>query len=115
MESRLQPVGYSIEQDGAKNRNVFDHEEAQPAEAGTPYLRRLCQNDGGSHRIRPANKTNTATMKTPFDISSFERSINRRTFLSRSAYGLGGLALASLLNPALVRGATAAENKNVWK
>jgi hypothetical protein len=47
-------------------------------------------------------------MKIPFDPTSFERSINRRTFLTRSAYGLGGLALASLLNPALVRGAEGA-------
>src|SRR5882724_5238807 len=34
-----------------------------------------------------------------FDPQQFALSINRRTFLSRSAYGLGGLALASLLNP----------------
>ncbi|HMJ89978.1 MAG TPA: DUF1501 domain-containing protein, partial [Candidatus Acidoferrum sp.] len=38
----------------------------------------------------------------PFDPLQFALSINRRTFLSRSAYGLGGLALASLLNPRLV-------------
>jgi hypothetical protein len=31
---------------------------------------------------------------------SFTRGLNRRTFLTRGAYGLGGLALASLLNPA---------------
>src|ERR1043166_4557285 len=39
----------------------------------------------------------------PFDPQQFALGINRRTFLSRSAYGLGGLALASLLNPALAR------------
>src|SRR5829696_1051559 len=37
----------------------------------------------------------------PFDEQQFALSINRRTFLSRSAYGLGGLALASLFNPVL--------------
>jgi hypothetical protein len=31
---------------------------------------------------------------------SFARGLNRRTFLSHGAYGLGGLALATLLNPA---------------
>ena len=36
-----------------------------------------------------------------FDEQQFELSLNRRTFLSRSAYGVGSLALASLLNPAL--------------
>src|SRR5213080_1435506 len=54
-------------------------------------------------------------MKTHFDPLSFERSINRRTFLTRSAYGLGGLALASLLDPAILRGARAAEAKEHWK
>jgi hypothetical protein len=36
-------------------------------------------------------------MTFSFDPRAFGQSINRRTFLSRSAYGLGGLALASLL------------------
>jgi len=35
----------------------------------------------------------------PFDQQQFALSLNRRTFLSRAAYGLGGIALASLLNP----------------
>jgi len=35
----------------------------------------------------------------------FQSNINRRTFLGRAAYGLGGLALANLLNPGLLRGA----------
>jgi Protein of unknown function (DUF1501) len=34
-----------------------------------------------------------------YDPAAFQRSINRRTFLSCSAYGLGGLALAHLLCP----------------
>src|SRR5215471_4359583 len=47
--------------------------------------------------------------------SRFQLSINRRTFLGRSAYGLGGLALASLLNPKLFGSATAAEATHGWK
>src|ERR1041384_459512 len=55
-------------------------------------------------------------MNTRIDITAFERSINRRTFLTRSAYGLGGLALASLLNPALVGRANAVEaSQGHWK
>jgi hypothetical protein len=43
-----------------------------------------------------------------FDPEKFALSINRRTFLRNAAYGLGGLALASILDPALLRGAQAA-------
>ncbi len=39
----------------------------------------------------------------PFNEQEFALSINRRTFLSRSAYGLGGIALASLLGPTMIR------------
>ena len=42
---------------------------------------------------------------TPFDPQQFQLNINRRTFLGRAAYGLGGLALASLLDPKLSRAA----------
>src|SRR4051794_12176447 len=35
------------------------------------------------------------------------QSINRRTFLTRSAYGLGGMALASLMDPRRIGAATA--------
>src|SRR4051794_6444146 len=35
------------------------------------------------------------------------QSINRRTFLTRSAYGLGGMALASLMHPKMAGAATA--------
>jgi hypothetical protein len=38
---------------------------------------------------------------TPPDLEAFCRSIHRRTFLRNSAYGLGGVALARLLDPAL--------------
>jgi hypothetical protein len=37
----------------------------------------------------------------PFDNSSFALSVNRRSFLRHSAYGLGAAALAGLLNPKL--------------
>ena len=47
-------------------------------------------------------------MNTPIDFDKFAQSINRRTFLSRAAYGLGGLALASLLDPKLIGSAEAA-------
>jgi len=51
------------------------------------------------------------TMKAlPFDSDSFQRSINRRTFLGRAAYGLGGIALATLLDPQLIGRAMAAED-----
>ena len=43
-----------------------------------------------------------------FNEESFRQSVNRRSFLTRSAYGLGGLALASLFNPKLIAGETAA-------
>src|SRR4051812_4647815 len=51
-----------------------------------------------------------------FDPEKFVQSINRRTFLSRAAYGLGGLALASLINPSLVGTArAAASHSGKWK
>jgi len=46
-------------------------------------------------------------MKSKLTETEFQSGINRRTFLGRSAYGLGGLALASLLDPAILRGAAA--------
>lgn len=42
------------------------------------------------------------SINLPFNEEAFQRSINRRTFLTRSAYGLGGLALATLFNPRLL-------------
>ena len=51
-----------------------------------------------------------------FDPERFALSINRRTFLRNAAYGLGGLALASLLDPALIGGAQAAvAKKGKWR
>jgi len=44
--------------------------------------------------------------------SAFQLSVNRRTFLGRSAFGLGGIALGCLLNPlARARGATSSEGR----
>src|SRR5712691_1041455 len=54
-------------------------------------------------------------MSTPFDAKSFQRDINRRTFLGRAAYGLGGIALASLLDPKLFGSASAAPAAGQWK
>ena len=45
-------------------------------------------------------------MSFPFDEQSFQQSVNRRSFLTRSAYGLGGLALATLFNPQRLATAT---------
>ena len=47
-------------------------------------------------------------MSTQFDPQKFRLSVNRRTFLGRAAYGLGGIALASLLDPKLIGSAKAA-------
>src|SRR5580692_10289532 len=44
---------------------------------------------------------------------SFARGLNRRTFLSHGAYGLGGLALATLLNPACAVASALSEEK--WR
>src|ERR1700723_720666 len=44
---------------------------------------------------------------------NFSHGLNRRTFLSRGAYGLGGLALATLLNPA--RSVAAALAGEKWR
>src|SRR5437667_2286536 len=54
-------------------------------------------------------------MNKPFDYQQFQLGINRRTFLSRSAYGLGSLALASMLDPGLIGSARAAAAEDRWK
>ncbi len=43
-------------------------------------------------------------MSRPLDFDAHARGVNRRTFLGRSAYGIGGLALATLLDPTLAAG-----------
>ena len=53
-------------------------------------------------------------MKSPFDPAGFQLDINRRTFLGRAAYGLGGVALACLLDPEILRGADAARSTSRW-
>jgi hypothetical protein len=53
-------------------------------------------------------------MKAPFNSDEFALNINRRTFLGRAAYGLGGMALASLLNPQLTSNAQPANDGN-WR
>src|SRR5262250_3417628 len=54
-------------------------------------------------------------MTTPFDQREFQLGINRRTFLGRAAYGLGGMALACLLEPKLAGAAEAATTPERWK
>ncbi|MBI3852828.1 MAG: DUF1501 domain-containing protein [Verrucomicrobia bacterium] len=44
-----------------------------------------------------------------FNSPEYQLNISRRTFLGRAAYGLGGIALASLLDPQLVGSAQAAQ------
>jgi len=50
-----------------------------------------------------------------FDPKEFQLGINRRAFLGRAAYGLGGIALASLLNPKLIGAAQAAAAEEKWR
>src|SRR5438128_3054742 len=54
-------------------------------------------------------------MQRNLDPHEFELSINRRTFLGRAALGLGGLALASLLDPKLLRAAESAPTAARWQ
>ena len=54
-------------------------------------------------------------MNAKTDLKEFKSSINRRTFLGRAAFGLGGLALANLLDPGLLRGAATAGPKGRWR
>jgi len=54
-------------------------------------------------------------MPTPFNLDEFARSVNRRTFLGRAAYGLGGIALASLLDDQLIGSLRAAEPTGPWR
>src|SRR5690348_12450017 len=50
-----------------------------------------------------------------FDEQAFQLNINRRTFLGRAAYGLGGISLACLLEPKLIGSAKAATATERWK
>ena len=54
-------------------------------------------------------------MNAPFDLSQFQMDINRRTFLGRAAYGLGGIALASLLEPGPAGSARGDEPEGRWR
>src|SRR4051812_23824700 len=49
-----------------------------------------------------------ATRRNMIDPQSFFQNLSRRTFIKRSAGGIGAAALASLLNPQLLFGAGAA-------
>jgi len=54
-------------------------------------------------------------MNRDFALHEFAHGINRRTFLGRAAYGLGGLALASLLDPKMLRAAEAPATSTRWR
>jgi len=54
-------------------------------------------------------------MPMPFNLDEFVRGVNRRTFLGRAAYGLGGIALASLLDNRLIGSLRAAETPDRWR
>src|SRR6266403_3429199 len=54
-------------------------------------------------------------MNHQFDRQEFALGINRRTFLGRAAYGLGGLALACLFDPKLLRAADAPPRNDRWQ
>jgi hypothetical protein len=54
-------------------------------------------------------------MNSSFDLKEFELNITRRTFLGRAAYGLGGLALATLLNPSVLRCDTTKSSAERWR
>src|SRR5262249_62429446 len=45
------------------------------------------------------------TMRLPSDFAAWQTAVRRRAFLRDSAYGLGGIALAGLLDPSLFAGA----------
>jgi len=51
---------------------------------------------------------------TPFDPTAFALSVNRRTFLRRSAYGLGAMALAGLIDPKIFAAGKAATTPGQW-
>ena len=50
-----------------------------------------------------------------FDEQEFQLHINRRTFLGRAAYGLGGIALACLLEPRRAAAESSIPTPNRWK
>jgi hypothetical protein len=52
--------------------------------------------------------------RPPFDTPDFQASLHRRTFLRNAAFGLGGIALAGLIDP-LIYGARAAAPKDRWR
>src|SRR5689334_373759 len=73
--------------------------------------------DAGLPRgAEPARDDHQVLMKNlPFDSREFQHGINRRTFLGRAAYGLGGIALASLLDSKLLGSLAAAETDQRWR
>ncbi|WP_165229148.1 DUF1501 domain-containing protein [Aquisphaera insulae] len=55
-------------------------------------------------------------MDTPSDLREWRAALRRRAFLKNSVYGLGGMALATLLDPGLIaRGADTAKPAGRWR
>jgi hypothetical protein len=54
-------------------------------------------------------------MNVKFDLKEFQTNINRRAFLGRAAFGLGGMALASLLDPGIIGAAEVPAGGERWK
>ena len=54
-------------------------------------------------------------INSQFNPEAFRSDINRRTFLGRAAFGLGGMALASLLNPGRLRATESSAPKGHWQ
>ena len=58
-------------------------------------------------------------MNQPFDLPAWQAAIRRRAFLKNSVYGLGGIALAGLLDPSLIatetRAADTAKPAGRWR
>jgi len=64
-----------------------------------------------TNRFQPPN----ADVAARLDERQFQLNINRRTFLGQAAYGLGGMALACLLEPKLIGKTQAADAVERWK
>ena len=62
--------------------------------------------------MKNANVRSAAEIGQRLSDPDFQLNINRRTFLGRAAYGLGGMALACLLEPKLIGTASAAPTEH---
>src|SRR6516165_3366536 len=54
-------------------------------------------------------------MNHPTNLTAWQAAIRRRAFLKNSVYGLGGIALAGLLDPSLSRAADTVRPSDRWR